>query len=90
MALGAPIVALDTVYNREVLGPDHARFVTPDPTIIAAAIAELASDPAAQTTASKAGIARANTEYTWPDVSARYEAVLRKLLNRGHVGRVSE
>jgi glycosyltransferase involved in cell wall biosynthesis len=82
MALGAPIVALDTVYNREVLGPDHAGFVTPDAAAITAAITSLISDSAAQTQASEAGIERANAEYTWSDVSARYEAVLRRLLGR--------
>jgi glycosyltransferase involved in cell wall biosynthesis len=90
MALGAPIVALDTVYNREVLGPDHARFVTPNPAAITAAITSLISDSAAQTQASEAGIERANAEYTWSDVSARYEAVLRRLLGRGDTSGAGE
>jgi glycosyltransferase involved in cell wall biosynthesis len=35
MALGAPILALDTVYNREVLGAGHQHFVQADGSAIA-------------------------------------------------------
>ncbi|MDN3478910.1 glycosyltransferase [Curtobacterium sp. APC 4022] len=82
MALGAPIVALDTVYNREVLGPDHTAFTSADGDHIAARISALLSDPAEQEQTSERGITRARQHYSWRDVSARYEAVLRALVRR--------
>jgi glycosyltransferase involved in cell wall biosynthesis len=80
MALGAPILALDTVYNREVLGPEHQHFVPADSGAIAKAVEGLLADPAEQEHLSAQGVARAHTHYTWKAVSASYETVLRRLL----------
>jgi glycosyltransferase involved in cell wall biosynthesis len=80
MALGAPILALDTVYNREVLGAEHQHFVQADGGAIAEAVNGLIADPSEQEQLSAQGVARAHTDYTWKAVSASYESVLRRLL----------
>jgi glycosyltransferase involved in cell wall biosynthesis len=78
MACGSPIVARDTVYNREVLG-DHASFVGASADEISAAL------DGAMATAdnydSTALIDRACTEYSWTDVCQRYDEAISALLN---------
>jgi glycosyltransferase involved in cell wall biosynthesis len=80
MALGAPTVALDTVYNREVLGPDHTAFVAAEPSGIASAISTVLHDPEEQERMSALATERARARYSWQSVSAGYEAALRQLL----------
>ncbi|MBT1668711.1 glycosyltransferase [Curtobacterium flaccumfaciens pv. flaccumfaciens] len=80
MALGAPTVALDTVYNREVLGPDHTAFVAAEPSGIASAISTVLHDPEEQERMSALAAERARARYSWQSVSAGYEAALRQLL----------
>lgn len=88
MALGAPILALGTVYNREVLGGEHQHFVQADAAAIAEAVERLLADPVEQEHLSTQGVARAHSHYTWNAVSASYETVLRGLLRAaGRVGR---
>lgn len=79
MACGAPIIARDTVYNREVLGP-AGEFVNADAASIADAIVRLAASPATQSTLVGAAIARARSEYSWGAVCAKYETALRALV----------
>lgn len=78
MACGAPIVARDTVYNREVLG-ESAVFVAPEPTSIRNELLRLATDAEKAERMSAAIRARAATHYTWERVNAHYEASLRRL-----------
>ena len=73
MACGAPVVARDTVYNREVLG-DLGIFVKPDAQTIAAAICVAMSDDDRGDVSTDL-IQRAQSEYSWVDVCGRYEAV---------------
>lgn len=80
MALGAPTVALDTVYNREVLGPDHTAFVAAEPSGIASAISMVLRDPEEQERMSALATERARSRYSWRSVSEGYEAALRQLL----------
>ncbi|QCR44941.1 glycosyl transferase [Curtobacterium sp. SGAir0471] len=75
MMLGAPIVARDTVYNREVLG-DDATFAEPDSNSIANNVIALMNDPDRQTTESEASMARAKERYTWRKVNDAYNKVL--------------
>lgn len=85
MALGAPVVARDTVYNREVLG-DAAVFTQPDPTEIAAAVRQVLTDTALQTALAEGAAERAVGVYTWEVVNALYENSLVNLLqNRTRV-----
>lgn len=79
MACGAPIVARDTVYNREVLG-DAGRFVQPRPEAIAAAVSSLLDDPESADALGRLAIARGDDEYRWSSVCARYEQALASLV----------
>ena len=75
MASGAPVVARDTVYNREVLG-DSGVFVDADPTRIATAIDNLMRDAIERDRMSTSAKARAKETYTWDSVCAAYESLL--------------
>ena len=77
MALGAPIVARDTVFNREVLGEHAGHLVEPKPEAIAGRILKLLSDPAEQERLADAAKRRGAAQYTWDGVNAEYERVLR-------------
>lgn len=79
MSTATPIVARDTVYNREVLGAG-GRFCEPTPTSIAQAVIELAKDTMAQDALSAANFARSRAVYTWEGVCATYERVLSELV----------
>ncbi|WP_286345193.1 glycosyltransferase [Frondihabitans sucicola] len=78
MLCGAPTVARDTVYNREVLD-DAGVFVPPDPEAIASALMALLDDPERQEELSRAVEARARAHYLWDDICQRYESELRRL-----------
>jgi glycosyltransferase involved in cell wall biosynthesis len=78
MACGAPTVARDTIYNREVLGRD-AIFTAPDPVSIHAAVDSLMSDAEAQELQSQQALDRARTYYSWQDVCERYETSISLL-----------
>lgn len=79
MACGAPTVARDTVYTREVLGT-AALFTAADSVEIEAAIRRLLANPELQEDLSKAAIARAAEEYSWARVCAGYESALSSVL----------
>jgi glycosyltransferase involved in cell wall biosynthesis len=78
MAAGAPVVARDTAYTREVL-LDNAVFVGPDAEEIAGALDALLSNPELQDRLSDGGRQRAEQAYGWQQVCADYEAALRSL-----------
>ncbi|MCC4248610.1 MULTISPECIES: glycosyltransferase [Microbacterium] len=82
MACGAPVVARDTVFNREVLSPDGAKFVEPRPTDIAQAVNSLLSDPAERARLSAVVTARAAELYSWGLVCSSYEAELDRIRRR--------
>ncbi|GAA4678896.1 glycosyltransferase [Frondihabitans cladoniiphilus] len=82
MLCGAPTVARDTVYNREVLG-DSGVFVAPTPAAISEAVVDLLGDPVRQEALADAAQARAREHYTWADICRRYEAELTALVARG-------
>lgn len=81
MACGAPVVARDTVYNREVLG-DLGIFVEPDAPSIAATIRSAMID-VDQGNVSADLVRRARSEYSWADVCDRYEALAGRW-TKGH------
>ncbi|WP_344797482.1 glycosyltransferase [Frondihabitans peucedani] len=80
MLCGAPIVARDTVYNREVLEAS-GEFVQPEPGAIAQALSDLLSDPARQESLSTSARDRARQHYTWEGVCRRYEEELASLVD---------
>lgn len=84
MALGAPIIARDTVYNREVLGRDAGLFVQPRATEIANQVRNLIAQPSLQDHLSNAAARRFSERYTWEAVCAAYEqSLVAAIQNRG-------
>ncbi|MBY6368662.1 glycosyltransferase [Rhodococcus corynebacterioides] len=81
MACGAPTVARDTVFNREVLG-DHAIFVQPDVSAIAAAVTTLLRSRTVQRDLAAAAEARARRCYSWDSVCEQYDVLLRQHVAR--------
>lgn len=79
MAAGSPILARDTVYNREVLGPT-GRFVAPEPDAIAKSLLHLMDNRSELSEACQANIERAQQSYSWKQVCNDYERALRALI----------
>lgn len=75
MASGAPIVARDTVYNREVLD-DSAIFCQPDGVSISLAIGVLLESENLRASLSGKARLRAEALYSWSQVNATYETRL--------------
>jgi glycosyltransferase involved in cell wall biosynthesis len=82
MACGAPTVARDTIYNREVLA-GTATFVEPEPEAIVKAI-DAAMDAAASYSSERI-VARAKEHYSWEGVCAGYQDALLAQLKMGRV-----
>jgi len=95
MHCGAPTVARDTVYNREVLAGTGVAFVAPHPEDIAAAVLALLGDADRQGELRAAVTARARASYTWAGVCGDYERALtrtarvRRPRRPAHDGRVA-
>ncbi|MCZ9882307.1 glycosyltransferase [Arthrobacter sp. B2a2-09] len=77
MANGAPIIARDTVYNREVLA-NAGEFCNPNPQDIERAIRRVMDSEVLQNDLSAAAKARLHDGYTWESVCSRYEAAIRE------------
>lgn len=75
MMCGAPVVARDTIYNREVLG-DAGRYVEPNAAAIAREIASVMSDAEIGENLSERAGARAISLYSWKSVCERYSQSL--------------
>jgi glycosyltransferase involved in cell wall biosynthesis len=79
MAAGAPILARDTTYNREVLG-SAGEFVEADPEEIVRVIGKMMANRTGLDDACQASIQRAETHYSWKQVCNDYERALRALV----------
>jgi glycosyltransferase involved in cell wall biosynthesis len=79
MAAGAPILARDTVYNREVLG-SAGRFVAADPDAIARVVAQLMDGQTELDEVCQANVRRAEQHYSWKKICNDYEHALRALI----------
>ena len=77
MGLGAPVLALDTVYNREVLACDDM-LVPLQPEVIVRRAVELLGSPRRREEAVRWGHKRVAEVYNWDAVCEGYEVVLRK------------
>ncbi len=75
MAAGAPTVARDTVYNREVLA-ETGSYVQPSPPEITRSVLDLIDSPRRQEELSQAAKRRAREHYSWGEVCRRYESSL--------------
>lgn len=89
MAMGAPVVARDTPYNREVL-LDGGVFVAARAEAIASAILQVARDPGLQRELSALSLARASAAFTWEGVCGSYETALRKLADSSEDARTDQ
>lgn len=79
MALGAPIIARETIYNSEVLD-DPSQLCRATSAEIIAGISSLLADPNEQERMSVENMARAASHYSWDTICAGYERTLRGLL----------
>jgi len=80
LGAGAPVIAYDVVFNREVAGDAGAWFTTPADVARACEAAE--ADPAAAAARGRRGQADVAVRYRWDDVTASYEALAGELLSR--------
>ncbi|WJL94756.1 glycosyltransferase [Microbacterium sp. ET2] len=78
MAAGAPIVARDTAYNREVLA--NGWFVEADPHAIAETVASVLQDQGGMDRHAEHNIRRAAEHYSWSNVNTAYASTLLSLL----------
>ena len=81
MASGAPIVAFDSIFNREVLS-DAGLYTKCDPRDMAKLFNSLMSKPAGLHELGKKAQKRAMTNYTWPSIILSYENLLRKWIGK--------
>ncbi len=79
MACGAPIVARDTEYTREVLERSGI-FVQPTAESIRQAVLRVLSDSGLQDRLSSEALARARSHYTWERICELYEVTLWKAI----------
>lgn len=79
MAAGAPILARDTAYNREVLGPG-GKFVVADSNAIATEVLRLMEGQRERDEACHTNARRAEEHYSWKQVCNDYERALRTLI----------
>lgn len=80
MGAGTAVIALDVVFNREVLA-DTGVFVS-SAEDVARELDAAERDPAASRQRGRAGRERAGREYVWDDVARGYERLCRDLLER--------
>jgi glycosyltransferase involved in cell wall biosynthesis len=80
MACGSPIVARDTPFNREVLGPAF-QYVEPRASAIVMSADKVMKDRQLQELLSRTGKIRAASKYSWDCVNAKYEEILSVLAN---------
>ena len=78
MACGAPVVARDTPYNREVLG-DDAVFARPEPQHIAEQVTKVLEDDKLRADLRRRARARQAEHYTWDLVCGRYDRALNTI-----------
>jgi glycosyltransferase involved in cell wall biosynthesis len=85
LGAGAPTIASNNRFNREVLGGD-AQLVEADGRAIGERICSLLADPAQQTVLSIRGKRIVATRYQWDDVCGAYETALLEAAGREVVG----
>jgi glycosyltransferase involved in cell wall biosynthesis len=81
MGYGNCILALDTVFNREVLA-DGGIFFPRDRTVLARQIQEIERDPAMVAELRRMGPERIRANYTWEKIANQYDALFREVAAR--------
>lgn len=85
MGAGAPVIAYDVNFNREVTGGHLKAFTGADD--VARAIEEAESDPASSSQRALQALAHAERSYSWDAVSNEYAALCLGLRDRGRAVR---
>jgi len=80
IAAGAPVIARDTPYNREVLGASGV-YCSSAPRDIAEAVLSSLNNNELRRQLSQLSLARSSGEYTWGSVCGKYDHVLTELLD---------
>lgn len=78
LGAGAPTLALDTEFNREVIGGNEQLFVH-DPNVLATRLEQLTSSPAMQQRFAALGKATVAERYSWNSVSDAYLETLERV-----------
>lgn len=78
LGAGAPVVAFDVDFNREVIGDGGLFFV--DDADVTAALKQVEADPVDARERGDAGRAAVARRYRWDDVAAGYEDLCRRLV----------
>jgi glycosyltransferase involved in cell wall biosynthesis len=86
MGAGAPCVAIDVPFHREVLGSDGIYF-SKESGALAARIKELEGDSAALGVLAERGRSRAETLYRWDAVAAAYAELFEAVIRASRAGR---
>ena len=86
MACGAPIVARDTPYNREVLG-ENSIFTDGEPSEIAQNIMRVITDKSLQARLKTDNMTRQSEKYNWVDVCRQYQNVLERAVTASNDAR---
>ena len=79
LGAGAPTLALDTPFNREVVGHDD-QLVEPEPRALAERITSLLGSTSLAETFRARGQHIVGSRYAWPAVCAEYELLLERLV----------
>jgi glycosyltransferase involved in cell wall biosynthesis len=86
MGAGAPCVAIDVPFHREVLGPE-GRYFSKEPGALAARINELEADAAFLAVLAERGRSRAQALYRWDAVAAAYAELFEAVIRASRAGR---
>jgi glycosyltransferase involved in cell wall biosynthesis len=81
MGYGNCVLALDTVFNREVL-EDTGLFFSRDPNDLAALMRKVEADPSLVSDLQRRAPARIREHYSWDKVSRQYEKLFREVVAR--------
>lgn len=81
LGAGSPTIALDTVFNREVL-PFDAHLYRPDANDLADRIRTVCADPVLQRDLVSTGLEAVTGRYSWDDVCRRYTDLLVRLASQ--------
>lgn len=81
MGYGNCVLALDTVFNREVLG-EGGMFFPRDPRVLAEQIREVEADPARVSRLRRRGPERIRANYTWEKIAGQYDTLFREVAAR--------
>ena len=81
MGYGNLILALDTVFNREVLA-DGGVFFPRDPRVLAEQIREIEADASRAAELRRKGPERIRAEYTWEKIAGQYDDLFREVAAR--------